>query len=387
MNRIYLDYAASTPVDPKVFAAMAPYFTEKFGNPSSIHSYGQEAQSAADTARQQVADFLRCRSQEIIFTGSATEANNLALRGVVEHALASGRKKAHIISTRIEHESVLTLLEELARDERVHVTLLPVSREGIVDIVALKNTLTENTVVVSVMYANNEIGTIQPIEEIARIIKNFKEEQKGKSVFPYLHTDAAQAALYCPMDVSLLGADMLTLSGHKMYAPKGIGVLYIKKGTALTPLVHGSGQEYGKRSGTENVPGIVGIGHAVSMIDASAHGYVTILRNRLVYGILKNIPNTTLNGNTENNLPHIANILFKGVSSSDLIIRLDGEGVAVSAGSACQSKALSVSHVLTALGISKKDASGSIRFSLGKHTTERDIDMTIAALLKLVHNR
>lgn len=384
MNRIYLDYAASTPVDPKVFAAMAPYFTEKFGNPSSIHSYGQEAQSAVDNARQQVADFLHCRSQEIIFTGSATEANNLALRGVVEHALASGKKNAHIISTRIEHESILVLLEELVKDIRVSITLLPVSREGVVDINALKNALTEDTVVVSVMYANNEIGTIQPIEEIARIIKDFKEEQKGNSPFPYLHTDAVQAALYCPMDISLLGADILTLSGHKMYAPKGIGALYIKKGTALTPLVHGSGQEYGKRSGTENVPGIVGMGSAVSMIDMSAHEGVKKLRNRLVEGVLKNIPNTTFNGNAENSIPHIVNILFKDISSSDLIIRLDGEGIAVSAGAACQSKALSVSHVLEALGVSKKDASCSLRFSLGKYTTENDIDMTVAALLKLV---
>ncbi len=387
MNRIYLDYAASTPVDSKVFSAMEPYFTQKFGNPSSIHRYGQEAQSAVDNARQQVADFLHSKSQEIVFTGSATEANNFAIKGALESAFKTGKKKAHIISTHIEHESILTVLKDLQKNERVSVSFLPVSRDGVVDISRLEELLTEDTVVVSIMYANNEIGTIQPIQEIAAIIKSFKEKQKGKNPFPYFHTDAVQAALYCPMDVSLLGIDLLTLSGHKIYAPKGIGMLYIKKGTMLEPLVHGSGQEYGKRSGTENVPGIVGIGCAINSINASENKNIQALTSRLVNGIVNTIPNTTLNGNTQNRLPHIANILFKNTSSSDLIIRLDVEGIAVSAGAACQSKALSSSHVLEAMGMSKKDAFCSIRFSLGKHTTEKDIDMTISTLLKLTHNK
>lgn len=387
MNRIYLDYAASTPVDSKVLASMTPYFTEKFGNPSSIHNFGQQAQSAVDTARQHIADFLHCKSQEIVFSGSATEANNFAIQGVIKHVFASGKEKVHIIASSIEHESVLTLLKDLIKDERINVTLLPVNKEGVIDFSSLQKSLTEDTVIVSVMYVNNETGVMQPIQEIANCIKDFKKNKKDNSIYPYFHTDAVQAALFCPMDVSVLGVDMLTLSGHKIYAPKGIGMLYVKKGTMIEPLIHGSGQEYGKRSGTENVPGIVGMGCATTLINDISSGEIIQLKKRLIKKIIDTIPNSSLNGNRENTVPHIANILFKGTASPDLIIRLDGEGIAVSAGAACQSKAISSSHVLEAMGLSKKDASSSLRFSLGKYTTEKDIDNTISAILKLLHNK
>lgn len=378
MKRIYCDYAATTPVDKKVLAAMMPYFSERFGNPSSVHGYGQEALQALDRARHSVADMLGCLSQEVIFTGSATEANNLALYGVVRQTLLK-KKQVHIITSAIEHESVANPLAQLARESNVSITYIPVSRDGFIDLDKLKGALTEHTVLVSIMYANNEIGTIQPVKEIADIIRtNNKKSQV------LLHTDAAQAVYFENMKAHELGVDLMTLSGHKMYGPKGVGALYVKKGTSLTPLIFGSGQEYGKRSGTENIPGIVGLGEACVQIKENKEIVEKIkdLRDYFIAQVRAKIPNASLNGALENRLPGNANILFKGVRAEDLIVMLDGEGVAVSAGSACQSKALAFSHVLSAIGLSEKEVRSSVRFSFGKDTIKKDIDYVISVLVK-----
>lgn len=379
MKRIYCDYAATTPVDKKVLAAMMPYFSERFGNPSSVHGYGQEALQALDRARHSVADMLGCLSQEVIFTGSATEANNLALYGVARQTLLK-KKQVHIITSAIEHESVANPLIQLARESNVSITYIPVSRDGFIDLDKLKGALTEHTVLISIMYANNEIGTIQPVKEIADIIRT--HNKKSQVLF---HIDAAQAAYFENMKVRELGVDLMTLSGHKMYGPKGVGALYVKKGTSLTPLIFGSGQEYGKRSGTENIPGIVGLGEACVQIKENKEIVEKIkdLRDYFIAQVRAKIPNASLNGALENRLPGNANILFKGVRAEDLIVMLDGEGVAVSAGSACQSKALAFSHVLSAIGLPEKDVRSSIRFSFGKYTTKKDIDYIISVLVKL----
>jgi len=385
MKRIYLDYSATTPVDKKVLAAMTPYFSEKFGNPSSVHGYGQEALVALDRARHAVADMLGCLSQEVICTGSATEANNLALGGVVRQALEKG-KPVHIITSSIEHESVENPLMHLARDPMVSVTYVPVSRDGFIDLDKFRNSLMEHTALVSAIYANNEIGTIQPITKIAEIIRAHNLKAKSYKLKTVFHTDAAQAAYYLNMKVNELGVDLMTLSGHKMYAPKGVGALYVKKGTPLTPLIFGSGQEYGKRSGTENIPGVIGMGEACAQIKENKEIVERIkkLRNHFITEVCGKITIASLNGAQENRLPGNANMLFKGVRAQDLIVMLDGEGVAVSAGSACQSKALAFSHVLSAIGLSEKDARSSIRFSFGKYTTKKDIDYTVFVLVKLI---
>lgn len=388
MRRIYLDYAATTPVDKDVLKAMMPYFSERFGNPSSVHGYGQEALVALDRARHAVADMLGCLSQEVIFTASATEANNLALCGVVRHAREK-KSPVHIITSSIEHESVANPLTQLARDPNVSVTHIPVSREGFVDLDKLQNSFTEHTALVSVMYANNEIGTIQPIAQIADIIRihNKKFKVSGSKFQVLLHTDAAQAAYYLDMKVQALGVDLMTLSGHKMYAPKGVGVLYVKKGTPLTPLIFGGGQEYGKRSGTENIPGIVGMGEACAQREENKETVKGIqdLRDYFIAEVFRTIDGASLNGAQKDRLPGNANIVFKGIRAQDLIVMLDGEGIAVSAGSACQSKALAFSHVLSAIGLSEKETNASIRFSFGVYTTKKDIDYVAGVLVKLIN--
>lgn len=387
MQRVYLDYSATTPVDKKVLTAMMPYFSKRFGNPSSVHGYGQEALVALDRARHAVADMLGCLSQEVIFTGSATEANNLALHGVARTILER-KKPVHIITSAIEHESVQTPLAQLARNPNISVTYVPVSRDGFIDLDMFQNSLTEYTALVSVIYANNEIGTIQPIKEIADIIQahNKKFQVSGSKFQVLFHTDAAQAAFYANMNVHELGVDLMTLSGHKMYAPKGVGVLYVKKGTPLAPLIFGSGQEYGKRSGTENIPGIVGMGEACAQIKENKEIVEKIkkLRDYFIAQVRIKIAIASLNGAEKRRLPGNANILFKNIRAQDLIVMLDSEGIAVSAGSACQSKALAFSHVLSAIGLSEKDARSSIRFSFGTYTTKKDIDRVVAVLVKLI---
>ena len=389
MSRIYLDYSSTTPVDPAVLRAMLPYFSDNFGNPSSVHSFGQNAQRAVDSARQKTADFLGSLSQEIIFTGSATDANNLAILGIVGQIRRQRPKQPlHIIVSAIEHESVLAPARKAERDFGASVTYLPVNRDGFVDANALRDALTENTVLVSVMYANNEIGTIQPIAEIVKIIKAHNQKLPATSyqLPALLHTDAAQAALYLPMKVADLGVDAFTLSGHKMYGPKGIGALYLKKGTLLDPLIVGAAQEYGKRAGTENVPYVVGLGEAVSLVSKwrEENEKLKELRDYFVKEIKERISRASLNGASENRLPNNANIRFDGVNSADLLLLLDQEGIAVSAGSACESKAQTDSHVLRALGLSAAQTRSSLRFSLGQATTKDDLDRAIEVLVKLV---
>jgi len=385
MKRIYLDHAATTPLDGDVSAAMMPYFSEQFGNPSSVHSYGREAQQAVDRARHMVADVFGCLSQEVIFTGSATESNNFAIQGVVRNAQKRGNP-VHVITSSIEHESVTSPCKQMER-EGVSVTYLPVSQDGFIDPTDVAQALTEHTVLVSVMYANNEIGTIQPISEISEIIQEHNLKTKSYKLKTVFHTDAAQAAYFLPCRVADLGVDLMTVSGHKAYGPKGTGVLYVKKNTELIPLIFGSGQEYGKRSGTENVPGIVGISTALAkaVADRDETGKRIIdLRDHLIARVCKEIPGASLNGSQKERLPGNANFLFRGTRSQDLLYMLDEEGVAASAGSACQSKALSYSHVLHALGLSEKDANASIRFSLGKDTTKKDIDSAVSILVKSI---
>ena len=389
MSRIYLDHSSTTPVDPAVLRAMLPYFSDSFGNPSSIHSFGQDAQRAVDEARQKTADFLGCLSQEIIFTGSATEANNLVILGIVGHVHRQRpNQPLHIIVSAIEHESVLAPARKAERDFGASITYLPVNRDGFVDPDILRSALTENTVLVSVMYANNEIGTIQPIAEITKIIKGHNDALKAKSykLKATFHTDAAQASLYLPMKVADLGVDALTISGHKMYGPKGVGALYLKKGTLLDPLIVGAAQEYGKRAGTENVPYVVGLGEAAALIPEwrANNEKLKELRDYFVKEIGEKISRAALNGVVENRLPNNANIRFDGLNSADLLLLLDQEGVAVSAGSACESKAQTDSHTLKAIRLSAAQARSSLRFSLGRATTKDDLDRAIEVLVKLV---
>lgn len=395
--KIYLDCAATTPVDPKVLKAMQPYFSGKFGNAGSIHSFGQEAQIAIDEARQKIADFLGCSSQEIILTGSATEADNLAICGLIQALKKRKREgeKIHIITSFIEHKAVLSpvgYLEEafgkgggLEKEKDVKVTYLPVSPEGIIDIGSLEKEIIPETDLVSIMYANNEMGAIQPIKKIGALIEKINKDKEHPIFF---HTDAVQAANYLDCKVDNLKVDLLTLSGHKIYGPKGVGALYARKGVPLAPLIHGGDQEWGLRAGTENAAAIVGFGTAIAAIShqPSAIGRIEKLRNRFIDGILYKIPDSKLNGPLpgKDRLPNNANISFQGIEGEGIVISLDMEGVAVSTGSACTSKALKPSHVLTAMGMEPEWTHSSIRFSLGKYTTAKEIDYVIRILPGIV---
>lgn len=388
---IYLDYAATTPVDPKVLKAMLPYLKEEYGNPSSIYSLGQKARAAIEDARKKLADFLNCGSEEIIFCGSATEANNLAIFGFLKPFLSKG-KRHHIITSQIEHHAVLEPYKEL-EDQGVAVTCLPVNKEGLVSVSDVQNAITPDTILISIMYANNEIGTIQPIAEIGKIIEG-KGKEIGKKIF--FHTDAVQAANYLDCNVEKLGVDLLTLSAHKIYGPKGIGALYARKGVPIVPIIYGGGQENNLRSGTENVAGIVGFGEAISNINPDAQRgrgsgrsvgeikNIERLRDKLIDTVLKNIPDSKLSGSKEKRLPNNANFSFRGAEGEAIVIALDQEGIAVSTGSACSSKSLEPSHVLTALGLSEEEAHTSLRISLGRFTTEAEINKFLKILPPLI---
>lgn len=375
MAKVYLDYAATTPVDPKVFKAMWPYFKKDFGNPSSVHGFGQRALSAIDEARQKLAGFLGCANNEIVFTGSATEANNLAIQGILKK-----NKKSHIITSQIEHDAVLETCRSLEK-QGVEVTYLPVGKDGLISVLALEKAIKPNTILVSIMYANNEIGTVQPIAEIGKILK--AQEHKI-----YFHTDAVQAANYLDCGVEKLGVDLLTLSGHKIYGPKGVGALYIKKGTPIEPLIYGGGQEQGFRSGTENVAAIAGFGQAIEEIQNPRSKIQSIkirqMRDKLIKSILKIIPGSELNGSQISRLPNNVNISFKGVEGEAIVISLDQKGIAVSTGSACSARSLEPSHVLLALGLSHEEAHGSLRITMGRFTTQAEIDRFLKALPPIV---
>ncbi|MBZ9572679.1 cysteine desulfurase [Patescibacteria group bacterium] len=374
-KKIYLDYAATTPIDSKVLKEMLPYLEKEHGNPSSIYEFGQRAQMALDKARGNVGDFLNCSPSEIIFTGSATEANNLAIFGIVRATQKKGMKP-HLITTEIEHHAVLEPCKILEK-EGVEVSYLPVNKEGLIRISDLKKAITRNTILVSVMYANNEIGTIQPIAEIGKLLK------KSKILF---HTDAVQAANYLSCDVKKLGVDLLTLSGHKIYGPKGVGALYVKKGTEILPIIYGGGQETGVRSGTENVAGIVGLAAAIKQIKNEKLKVKSLkkLRDKLIDGILKSVSDVKLNGSRESRLPNNANFTIRGAEGESMVIALDQEGIAASTGSACSSRSLEPSHVLLALRLPPPEAHSSLRLTLGRYTTEKEIDKVLEVLPKIV---
>jgi cysteine desulfurase len=367
MNRVYLDHNATTAVEPEVLDAMLPYLGSEYGNAASIHTFGQRARAAVDTAREQVAALLGARPQEIVFTSGGTEADNHAIFGVA--GAASGHQ-THVITTTIEHEAVLNTCQALEK-AGVAVTYLPVDAEGRIDVDGLRRALRKETALITIMHANNELGSVQPLAEVGRI---------AKEADVYFHTDAVQSAGKVPSDVNALGVDLLSISGHKFYAPKGIGALYIRGGTRLQQLLYGGHHQRGFRPGTENVPGIVGLGKAAEMARKSlaADGArISALRDRLERGLLERIPHARLNGGRAPRTPNTTNITFPGIEGEALVIALDLKGLACSTGAACSSGAVEPSHVLTAIGLPPEEARASLRFSLGRHTTEADIDFAL----------
>lgn len=391
-KQVYLDYAATTPLDPEVKTEMERYFGEDFGNPSSLHMLGQRAQIAIDRAREKTAKAVGAHWREIIFTGSATEADNFAVRGVVNQIHASFPHLApHVITSQIEHKAILETCKQLEK-EGVEITYIPVNTEGIVSVEDIIGAVKPNTVLVSIMYANNEIGTIQPIKEISQALTKMRPTISGRDErlahlshrLPYFHTDAVQALNYLNCNVENLGVDLMSLSSHKVYGPKGIGALYARGGTPLMPLIVGGGQEYGQRSGTENVPAIMGFAKAVEKTMALQEQEVQRLRElqtHMIDGLKKNFQeNVVLQGSRTNRLPNNINVRFASMPADSLLARLDQEGVFVSGGSACNARAMEPSHVIAALGVSKEAAKTSIRFTMGRHTTEKDIDFTLSVL-------
>jgi cysteine desulfurase len=374
MKRTYLDYAATTPTDPRVLDEMLPFFAETFGNPSSVHSFGQEAKRAVEAARQKIADLVGAAADEIVFVSGGTEANNAALKGT---ALARRGKGNHIITSAVEHHSVSETSAALKR-EGFHSTYLPVDRYGMVDPDDVKKAITDKTILISIMHANNEIGTIQPIPEIGAIARD-----RGIT----FHTDAVQTFGHIPVNVDNLGVDLLSCSSHKFYGPKGAGFLYVRKGTKLVPLLSGGDQERRRRAGTHNTPAIVGTA-AAAVLAHESMGQESVreaaLRDRLIKTITDTIPDTNLNGHPTMRLPNNANVSFHFIEGESILLSLDMEGIAASTGSACTSSTLEPSHVLLAIGLSHETAHGSIRFSLGRWTTDEDISQVIDALPPIV---
>ncbi len=370
MKRIYLDHNASTPVHPDVIKAMAPFWREVFGNASSVHRFGQQARKAIEDAREKVAGFIGGSSQEIFFTSGGTESDNLAVKGA---ACACQAKGKHIITSSIEHHAVLSTCKHLEK-QGYKVTYLPVDKYGLVDPNDVGKAITEETILISIMYANNEVGTIQPIADIGKIAK-----ERG---VPF-HTDAVQAVGKIPVNVNELNVDLLTLSGHKIYGPKGIGALYVRKGTRIAPQIHGGHHEKNKRAGTENVPGIVGLGKAIEITRDTLQEEsirLTGLRNMLCSGISEKIEHVVLHGHTARRQPNTLNMSFEFVEGESIILGLDMKGIAVASGSACTSGSLEPSHVLKAMGVDPAISQGSIRFSLGRDNTKEDIDYVLEVL-------
>ncbi|HET9980510.1 MAG TPA: cysteine desulfurase NifS [Ktedonobacterales bacterium] len=370
---IYMDHAATTPVDPDVLAAMLPYFSERFGNPSSIYRLGRQSYDALETAHETVARMLGCRPVEIIFTGGGSEADNLAIKGV---AYAKRRRGDHIITTAIEHHAVLHTCQQLER-EGYRVTYLPVDATGLVNPDDVAAAITDETALVTMMYANNEVGTIQPIAEIGRICRARR--------VPF-HTDAVQAGGLLAIDVNTLGVDLLSLSAHKFYGPKGVGILYARQGTRIQPQILGGSQERNRRAGTENVPGAVGAAVALERAQtnrAAESDRLSALRDRLISGLLQ-IPDTRLTGHPERRLPNNASFAFAGVEGESLLLNLDLIGVAASSGSACTTGSVEPSHVLMALGVSEGAARGHLRLTLGHSSDDGDVDFVLEHLPAIV---
>ena len=374
MKRIYLDYAATTPTHPEVVKAMLPYFTDAFGNPSAIYSYGLEARGAIEEARSKVADLIGARDEEITFTSGGTEADNFAIMGV---AYANENKGNHIITTLIEHAAVINTCKFLER-RGFSITRLPVDGYGLVTPDDVRRAVTDKTILISVMHANNEIGTIEPIAEIGKI---------AKEAGIYFHTDAVQTTGHLPIDVNQLGVDLLSMSAHRLYGPKGVGALYIRRGTKLLPFMHGGEQERWRRASTENVPGIVGFGRAAELARqemGQEAERLTYLRDKLIKGVLERIDHTRLNGHPVKRLPNNVNISVDFVEGEAMLLNLDLEGICAATGSACASSSLSPSHVLLAIGLPPEQAHGSIRFSLGKWTTEEEIGRVLEVLPRII---
>lgn len=376
-EKIYLDYAATTPVDPRVLDVMLPYFTQDFGNPSSVHRYGQKAEAALDEARATVAQALNCRSSEIVFTSCGTESNNLAIRGTV---LATRERTGanQILTTRVEHTAVTHTIEQLEKYYGFHVKWLDIDETGMVRPETVSAAIDDQTALVTIMYANNEIGTINPIREVAEICRE-------KEVA--FHTDALQATGYFSMDVESLGVDLMSLGSHKFYGPKGVGVLYIRKGTQLIPHQTGGGQEGGLRAGTQNVPYIVGFAEALRLTNeerAARVAHVKPLRDRIIGTVLEEIPDARLTGHPESRLPNNASFAFKGVDGNSLVQLLDSAGFACSSGSACKTGNPEPSGVMNAIGLEHIWGLGSLRVTLGAHSTPEQVDAFLAVLPDLV---
>jgi cysteine desulfurase len=377
---VYMDHAGTTALDLKVLEAMIPYFNEHFGNPSSLHRVGQEARYALDEARERVAGVLNCRPREVVFTGGGTESDNAAIHGVATGLNETGN---HIITSNVEHHAVLHACQYL-ESQGFEVTYLAVDSDGMVQPESVYNAINERTTLVTIMYGNNEIGTINPISEISKAIKKRAEELSRTIVF---HTDAVQAAGYLSLNVTELGVDLLSLSGHKFHGPKGTGVLYIKRGTPYLPLIHGGGQERERRSGTENIPGIIGLSLALETANRTREETgqrCSALRDKIIGSVLERIPGSHLNGHTTQRLPNNANFSFTGVEGEPILLGLDMAGIAASSGSACSSGSLEPSHVLLALGQSAEVARGSLRLTLGRENTEKEIDYLLGVLVDLV---
>ncbi|HOB08697.1 MAG: cysteine desulfurase NifS [Limnochordia bacterium] len=373
MKAVYLDHAATTPMRDEVIEAMMPYFKEKFGNASSVYSFGREARKALDEARQATAGIINADFNEIIFTGGGSEANNLAIKGAAWEYRHKGK---HLITSSIEHHAVLHPMQQLEK-EGFEVTYLPVDDQGLVSVEEFANALRGDTILVSIMHANNEIGVIQPIAQIGAICK-----ERGI----LFHTDAVQTAGLLDIDVKKLNVDMLTMSAHKLYGPKGVGALYVRKGVRLVPLIQGGGHENRRRAGTENVPGIVGMAKALELAAAEREVVtprIQKLRDRLLEGIL-NIPHTRLNGSRTERLPNNINVSIEFIEGESLLLNLDLKGIAASSGSACTSGSLDPSHVLLAIGLSHEVAHGSLRLTLGRDNTDADVDYVLETLPPIV---
>jgi len=387
-QKIYLDYAATTPVDREVLKEMLPYFSEKFGNAMSIHSFGQEALQAVDMARGRIANFFGAMPSEIIFTSGATEANNLAVKGVLKSYLNSRQtKKPHIITSAFEHHCVLDSCKAVERDGLAEVTYVKPGKDGVIKTIDVEKAIKPNTILVSIMYVNNEIGTVQPIDKIGKLIKKLNAQKNTTDFKIVFHTDATQAINYFDCDVNKLNIDLLSMSAHKIYGPKGIGILYVRKGTAIKKIQDGGDQEYKLRAGTHNVPNIVGLGKAIEMVQKNKirdMKKVQELRDHLIKKVLQEIPNTMLNGSKIKRSPNNANFSFKDVEGEGLLLSLDMDGIACSTGSACSSGALSPSHVLLSIGLRAEQAHGSLRMTLGKYTTKTEIATAVKKLKAVI---
>ena len=375
MKTTYMDYSATTYVKPEVLDAMMPFFTEKFGNPSSFYGISRETKMAVDNARAQVAKAINCDPNEVYFTGGGSEADNWAIKGI---ATAHMKKGNHIITTKIEHHAVLHTCEFLEKFG-FEVTYLDVNEEGFIDLKQLESAITDKTILVSIMFANNEIGTIQPIKEIGAICR------EKKVLF---HTDAVQAIGSVPVDVKEMNIDLLSLAGHKLYGPKGIGALYIRKGVRIDNLIHGGGQERGRRAGTENIPGVVGLGKAIEIATENIEenrARLTVLRDKLIDGVLERIPYARLNGpRGDKRLPGNSNISFEFIEGESILLSLDFEGICASSGSACTSGSLDPSHVLLAIVLPHEKAHGSLRTTLGAASTEEDVEKLLNELPPII---